>query len=60
MLIGYSRVSTADQNLTLQHQALTSAGCEKIFEDTISGTRVDRPGLTKALEQLRAGDTLVV
>ncbi|MEA9985773.1 recombinase family protein [Subtercola sp. RTI3] len=60
MLIGYARVSTADQNLALQHQSLKAAGCEKIFDDTISGTKVDRPGLTKALEQLRAGDTLVV
>lgn len=60
MLIGYARVSTSDQKLTLQHQALTTAGCEKIFDDTISGAKVDRPGLTKALEQLRAGDTLVV
>ena len=60
MLIGYARVSTADQNLTLQHQALAAAGCEKIFDDTISGTKVDRPGLAKALEQVRAGDTLVV
>ena len=60
MLIGYARVSTADQNFALQHQALTKAGCAKIFEDTISGTKTDRPGLTKALEHLRAGDTLVV
>jgi DNA invertase Pin-like site-specific DNA recombinase len=60
MLIGYARVSTADQNLTLQHQALSAAGCKKIFDDTISGTKVDRPGLAKALEQVRAGDTLVV
>jgi DNA invertase Pin-like site-specific DNA recombinase len=60
MLIGYARVSTADQNLALQYQALTAAGCEKIFDDTISGTKVDRPGLTKALEQLRADDILVV
>ena len=60
MLIGYARVSTADQNLTLQHEALSKAGCEKIFDDTISGTKIDRPGLTKALEQVRAGDTLVV
>lgn len=60
MLIGYARVSTTDQNLALQHQALTTAGCEKIFEDTISGTKIDRPGLSKALEQLRSGDTLVV
>jgi len=44
----------------LQHEALSKAGCEKIFEDTISGTKVDRPGLAKALEQVRAGDTLVV
>ena len=60
MLIGYARVSTADQNLTLQHEVLSKAGCAKIFDDTISGTRVDRPGLAKALEQVRAGDTLVV
>ena len=60
MLIGYACVSTADQNLALQHQAFSAARCEKIFEDTISGTKIDRPGLTKALEQLRAGDTLVV
>lgn len=60
MHIGYARVSTTDQHLTLQHQALTAAGCERIFDDTISGTQADRPGLTKALEQLRDGDTLVV
>jgi len=60
MLLGYARVSTADQNLTLQHEALSAAGCEKIFQDTISGTKVDRPGLAKALEQVRAGDTIVV
>jgi len=60
MLIGYARVSTAEQNLDLQRQALTGAGCKKIFEDTISGTRAERPGLTKALDVLRVGDTLVV
>ena len=60
MLIGYARVSTTDQNPTLQHQALLAAGCERIFDDTISGTRPDRPGLTKALEHLRDGDTFVV
>lgn len=60
MLVGYARVSTADQNLTLQHEALSAAGCEKIFDDTISGTKIDRPGLTKALEQVRSGDTLAV
>jgi DNA invertase Pin-like site-specific DNA recombinase len=60
MLIGYARVSTEDQNLDLQRDALTKAGCEKIFEDKISGARDDRPGLTDALSHLRAGDCLVV
>ena len=60
MLIGYARVSTQDQNLDLQREALTKAGCEKIMEDQISGTRAERPGLTQALGELRAGDTLVV
>jgi DNA invertase Pin-like site-specific DNA recombinase len=60
MLIGYARVSTTGQDLTLQRDALTAAGCEKIFEDTISGARASRPGLDRALDQLRAGDTLVV
>ena len=60
MLIGYARVSTQDQNLELQREALIQAGCKKIFEDKISGTRVNRPGLDKALEILREGDTLVV
>lgn len=60
MLIGYARVSTQDQNLELQREALTRAGCRKIFEDKVSGTRADRPGLAKALEILREDDTLVV
>ena len=60
MLIGYGRVSTQDQNLTLQREALINAGCEKVFEDKVSGTRADRPGLSKTLEMLREGDTLVV
>ncbi|PJG57834.1 recombinase family protein [Aeromonas cavernicola] len=60
MLIGYARISTQDQNLELQLDALTKAGCQKVFEDTISGTRADRPGLGKALDMLREGDTLVV
>ena len=60
MLIGYARVSTQEQNLDLQSEALTKAGCEKIFNDKISGSRAERPGLTKALEMLREGDTLVV
>lgn len=60
MMIGYARVSTQDQNLDLQTEALTRAGCEKIYEDKISGVRAERPGLTRALEMLREGDTLIV
>ena len=60
MLIGYARVSTQDQNLEFQREALTKAGCQKLFEDKVSGTRAERPGLAKALEMLREGDTLVV
>ncbi|AWK15589.1 recombinase family protein [Candidatus Fukatsuia symbiotica] len=60
MLVGYARVSTQDQNLALQIEALTKAGCKKIFDDKISGSRAERPGLVKALEILREGDTLVV
>ncbi len=60
MLIGYARVSTFDQNPDLQRDALEKAGCEKIFTDTVSGTVPLRPGLSKAKEQLRKGDTLVV
>lgn len=60
MLIGYARVSTHDQNLELQREALTKAGCRKIFEDKVSGTRAERPGLARALEMLREDDTLVV
>ncbi|MGB5599468.1 MAG: recombinase family protein [Thiothrix litoralis] len=60
MLIGYARVSTQDQNLGLQIAALEAAGCQKIFDDKISGSRAERPGLDKMLEMLREGDTLVV
>lgn len=60
MLIGYARVSTQDQNLELQRDALARAGCQKVYEDKVSGTRADRPGLAKAQEMLREGDTLVV
>jgi DNA invertase Pin-like site-specific DNA recombinase len=60
VLIGYARISTDDQNLALQHDALTAAGCEKIYEDKISGAKAERPGLALALEVARAGDTLVV
>lgn len=60
MLIGYARVSTDDQNLALQLDALEKAGCERIFEDSICGATVERPGLDAALEILRAHDSLVV
>lgn len=60
MLIGYARVSTQDQNLDLQREALTKAGCERIFDDKLSGRHAKRPGLDKALDMLRDGDTLVV
>lgn len=50
MLIGYARVSTQDQNLDLQIEALTKSGCKKVFDDKISGSRAERPGLAKALE----------
>lgn len=60
MLIGYARVSTHDQSLDLQKDALKSAGCEKIFLDEISGAVSERPGLAKAKEMLRKGDSLVV
>ncbi|WP_299755329.1 recombinase family protein [uncultured Pontibacter sp.] len=60
MLIGYARVSTAEQNADLQKDALEKAGCEKIFTDKISGATKERPGLAKAKEMLRRGDTLVV
>lgn len=59
-LIGYARVSTPDQKLSLQHDALERAGCERVFDDQASGARTDRPGLAAALAYLRAGDTLVV
>ena len=59
MLIGYARVSTVEQNLDLQHDALKQAGCAKIYQDTMSGLRANRPGLDKAVEDLREGDTLV-
>src|SRR3954453_20117849 len=60
MLIGYARVSTLDQTLALQQDALTAAGCEQLYTDTVSGSVRERPGLTEALSHLRAGDTLVV
>jgi DNA invertase Pin-like site-specific DNA recombinase len=60
MLIGYGRISTADQDLALQHDALIKAGCEKVYEDTMSGTRTNRPGLMEALEFARKDDVIVV
>ena len=60
MLIGYERVSTDDQNLALQHDALQAADCEKIFSDKMSGANADRPGLKEAFEFARKGDTIVV
>lgn len=59
-LIGYARISTQDQNVHLQRDALTHAGCERIFTDTISGSTSERKGLDEALNFLRSGDTLVV
>lgn len=60
MLIGYARVSTHDQNLTLQTDALKAAGCERIFTDHLSGANEERPGLAEALAYAREGDALVV
>jgi len=60
MLIGYARVSTADQYLCMQEDALKGAGCEDIFKDIVSGAKTARPGLHSAISHLRKGDTLVV
>src|SRR5262245_42840451 len=60
MLIGYARVSTQDQTLALQKDALDEVGCERIFTDTASGARAERAALAEALEYVRKGDTLVV
>ena len=60
MLIGYMRISRAEQNLDLQRDALERSGCERVFGDQASGAVKDRPGLSQALDHARAGDTLVV
>lgn len=60
MLIGYVRVSTIDQNLELQLEALNRLDCDQIFEDKISGAKSKRPGLDKMMKKLRPGDTVVV
>src|ERR1700741_5139089 len=59
MLLGYARVSTVDQNLALQRDALTEAGCTKIFTEQMSGAVADRPALHDALEFARSGNTLI-
>src|SRR2546421_10016956 len=60
MLIGYARVSTQDQTLNLQKDALEKRGCSKIFTDTASGATTERKGLDEALAYVRVGDSLVV
>lgn len=60
MKIGYARVSTGLQNLDLQEDSLNKFGCEKIFKDSMSGAKSNRPGLNQAIEFARSGDTLVV
>jgi DNA invertase Pin-like site-specific DNA recombinase len=60
MLIGYARVSTADQSLDLQRDALRAAGVERLFTDVASGKRDDRPGLAEALTALQPGDVLII
>lgn len=59
-LLGYARVSTADQDPALQHDALTAAGCFRVWTDTASGAKTQRPQLDAVLDALRPGDTLVV
>jgi len=58
--LGYARVSTAEQTAMLQEDALRAAGCQRIWSDTASGTRTDRPQLAAVFDHMRAGDTLVV
>jgi DNA invertase Pin-like site-specific DNA recombinase len=60
MLVGYARVSTQEQDLALQLDALRTAGCEKIYEEKSSGAQRERPALQAALTYMRQGDTLVV
>jgi DNA invertase Pin-like site-specific DNA recombinase len=60
MLIGYARVSTTDQTLDLQQDALEKAGCSKIFTDTASGAKIERKGLEETLTYARQGDAVVV
>ncbi len=60
MKIGYARVSTTDQNLDLQLTALKDAGCERIYQEKISGAKRNRPELQRLLDQLRPNDVVVV
>ena len=60
MNIGYARVSTGEQKMDLQLDALEEAKCEKVFTDTLSGATAERPGLEEAIDYARPGDTLVV
>lgn len=60
MLIGYARISSNDQNLDLQIDALKAAGCSKIFSDKVSGTKKSRPGLDAILSHLRKGDSFII
>src|SRR5208337_4914441 len=60
MNIGYARVSTVDQNLDLQMQALRKVGCKKIFREKVSGASRERPEFQRTLDQLRNGDTVIV
>jgi DNA invertase Pin-like site-specific DNA recombinase len=60
MKIGYARISTKDQNADLQRDALTEAGCEKIYTDTASGAKAERPGLDRMIADVRHGDVIVI
>jgi DNA invertase Pin-like site-specific DNA recombinase len=60
MLTGYARASTDDQNLDLQRDALTASGCERVFEDVMTGAKAERPGLRQALERRCCMDQMLV
>ncbi len=60
MLIGYARVSTDEQDLTAQREALRAAGCERVLEEKVSGARADRAELARLLDLVRDGDVVVV